>query len=100
MNMMTWLQNGAAWAWHTSLVAAIPGTILLALGFWRGFPARWRMFLAAALLLRLLLPWVPELPGHPGLSYSFASVGSTMVEPASEPVIQTLGSGNEIMAPT
>jgi beta-lactamase regulating signal transducer with metallopeptidase domain len=65
MNTMTWLQEGAAWAWHTSLVVAIPGLILLVLGHWRGFSARWRMLFAAALLLRLLLPSVPELPGHP-----------------------------------
>jgi beta-lactamase regulating signal transducer with metallopeptidase domain len=68
MKIMTLLQDGAAWAWHTSLIMAVPGMILLAFGVWRGFPSRWRMFFAAALLLRLLLPWVPELPGHPGVS--------------------------------
>jgi beta-lactamase regulating signal transducer with metallopeptidase domain len=86
MNTMTWLQNGAAWAWHTSLVAAIPGTILLALGLWRGFPPRWRMFLAAALLLRLLLPWVPELPGYPDIS--FANVAPAVAEPSAAHAIQ------------
>jgi beta-lactamase regulating signal transducer with metallopeptidase domain len=65
MNTMTWLQDGAAWAWHTSLVTAVPAVILLALGCWRGFSPRWRMLLAGVLFLRLLLPAVPELPGHP-----------------------------------
>jgi beta-lactamase regulating signal transducer with metallopeptidase domain len=79
MNTMTWLQDGAAWAWHTSLVVAIPGLILLALGRWRGFSARWRMLFAAALLLRLLLPSVPALPGHPAskLETAIASASTT-----------------------
>jgi beta-lactamase regulating signal transducer with metallopeptidase domain len=68
MNTMTWLQQGAAWAWHTSLVMAVPGLILLVLGRWRGFSARWRMALAAVLFVRLLMPVVPELPGRPAIS--------------------------------
>ncbi len=66
--MTTWLQTGAAWAWHTSLLIAVPALLLLALGRWRSFSARWRMVFAAALLLRLMLPWVPEMAWHPASS--------------------------------
>jgi beta-lactamase regulating signal transducer with metallopeptidase domain len=82
MNTMTWLQDVAAWAWHTSLVVAIPGLILLVLGHWRGFSARWRMLFAAALLLRLLLPSVPELPGHPASKLEHALATAPVIEVA------------------
>lgn len=86
MNTMTWLQEGAAWAWHTSLVMAVPGLVLLALGRWRGFSARWRMVLAGALFARLLMPVVPELPGRPEISIerTLAESASVVVAPQAE----------------
>ena len=94
MNTMTWLQDVAAWAWHTSLVVTIPGLILLVLGHWRGFSARWRMLFAAALLLRLLLPSVPELPGHPAskLEHALATAPVTEVAKAAVGVTRALTS--------
>lgn len=84
MNVMTLLQDAAAWAWHTSLVVAVPGLILLALGHWRGFPARWRMAFAAALLLRLLLPAVPELSWHPTSSLQQVMSADPVPAPATD----------------
>jgi beta-lactamase regulating signal transducer with metallopeptidase domain len=87
MNTMTWLQNGAAWAWHTSLMVAVPALVLVALGRWRGFSARWRMLFAAALLFRLLLPWVPELPGHPVRPLEHALVATPATPQAHEEIV-------------
>jgi beta-lactamase regulating signal transducer with metallopeptidase domain len=97
MNTMTWLQNGAAWAWHTSLVMAVPALILLALGCWRGFSPRWRMLLAGVLFFRLLLPTVPELPGRPTwsvektLPVAAAPVVAHAVMDAPLPTVSNLG---------
>ncbi len=99
MNTMTWLQQGAAWAWHTSLVMAVPGMVLLAIGRWRGFPARWRMALAGVVFLRLLLPVVPVLPGRPMLSLekalapagAAAVVSTQRVERVSPPSVGQVG---------
>jgi beta-lactamase regulating signal transducer with metallopeptidase domain len=61
----TFLEQVAQWAWSASLAAAIPALILLSLGYWKSFPVRGRMLLTVAVALRLVLPAVPSLPGHP-----------------------------------
>jgi beta-lactamase regulating signal transducer with metallopeptidase domain len=53
----------AAWAWGASLAVAIPALVLIALGRWTSFPAKARWWLGAAVVIRLLLPAVPSLPG-------------------------------------
>jgi beta-lactamase regulating signal transducer with metallopeptidase domain len=62
---MTGISSVAAWAWDTSLIILLPALVVLALGRWQGFPARWRGWLAAMVLIRLLLPWVPEVSWRP-----------------------------------
>lgn len=64
-SFMTGVSSVAAWAWDTSLVVLSPALVVLALGRWQGFPARWRGWLAAIVLIRLLLPWVPEVSWRP-----------------------------------
>lgn len=99
MNALPWLQDIAAWVWHGSLAVALPALVLLALGYWRGFSAQWRVFLAGILLLRLILPVVPEAawrpsfpwvnsPTHGGSSAVVVQVTSSM-SPSSSFVYQT-----------
>lgn len=64
-SFMTGLSSVAAWAWDTSLIILLPALVVLALGRWQDFPARWRGWLAAIVLIRLLLPWVPEVSWRP-----------------------------------
>lgn len=59
------LEQAAHWAWSSSLAVCVPALLLLVLGFWKGFPVRWRIVLAVVVALRLALPVVPGLPGHP-----------------------------------
>ncbi len=59
------IEHVAQWAWSASLAAALPALILLSLGYWKSFPVRGRVLLAAVVALRLVLPAVPSLPGHP-----------------------------------
>jgi beta-lactamase regulating signal transducer with metallopeptidase domain len=59
------LVTAATWAWNTSLIILLPALVVLALGRWQSFPARWRSWLAAFVLIRLLLPWVPEVSWRP-----------------------------------
>jgi len=61
--ILSFIAEAARWAWNTSLIVALPLLLLLALGRVRAFPARARWLVGAALVLRLLLPAVPELPG-------------------------------------
>lgn len=63
--LTTSLVSAATWAWNTSLIILIPALVVLALGRWHSFPARWRGWLAAIVLVRLLLPWVPEVSWRP-----------------------------------
>lgn len=64
-SFMTGLSAVAAWAWDTSLIILLPALVVLVLGRWQDFPARWRGWLAAIVLIRLLLPWVPEVSWRP-----------------------------------
>ncbi len=59
------IEQVANWAWSASLAAALPALILLSLGYWKSFPVRGRVLLAVVVALRLVLPAVPSLPGHP-----------------------------------
>ncbi len=64
-SIMTGLGSVATWAWDTSLIILLPALVVLSLGRWQSFPARWRGWLAAIVLVRLLLPWVPEVSWRP-----------------------------------
>lgn len=57
--------QAAQWAWSSSIAICIPALLLVALGFWKSFPVRWRVALAVVVALRLILPVVPGIPGHP-----------------------------------
>ncbi|RBP42550.1 beta-lactamase regulating signal transducer with metallopeptidase domain [Roseimicrobium gellanilyticum] len=61
------LVTAATWAWNTSLIILLPALVVLLLGRWQSFPARWRSWLAAIVVVRLLLPWVPEVSWRPSL---------------------------------
>lgn len=65
MTALAHLEEAASWAGRTSAAVALPAIVLLLLGHWRHFAPRWRLALASLLLLRLLLPAVPELSWHP-----------------------------------
>jgi beta-lactamase regulating signal transducer with metallopeptidase domain len=76
-SVMTLLTAIASWAWDTSLIILLPAVVVLALGRWQGFPARWRGWLAAIVLIRLLLPWVPEVSWRPSWAAPLHVVQST-----------------------
>ena len=78
------LEQATGWVWHTSLAVALPFLILLVLGRWTGFPARARLILGTLLMIRLLLPVVPSIPGHPLRGF--------MAEGSAEAVLRTQGS--------
>ncbi|MEZ0275371.1 MAG: M56 family metallopeptidase, partial [Roseimicrobium sp.] len=74
---MTGLGSVASWAWDTSLIILLPALVVLALGRWQSFPARWRSWLAAIVLIRLLLPWVPEVSWRPSWAAPLQAAQST-----------------------
>lgn len=57
------ITDAAGWAWSASLAIALPALVLIALGRWTSFPAKARWWIGAAVVLRLMLPAVPTLPG-------------------------------------
>lgn len=69
MTMMQNLSEGMAWTarwtWDASLAALPLVLLLILLGAWRSLPARIRLFLGMLLVIRLLLPMVPSVTGHP-----------------------------------
>lgn len=88
------------WAWTTSVIVALPALLLLLLGRAHRFPSAVRWLIGAALLVRLLLPSVPQLPGMdvlpaPKLEHtpivsnvsSAALSGSTTIEPDRMPIM-------------
>ena len=92
------LAQAASWAWSTSLAIALPALLLLALGRWNGFPARARWFIGAALMLRLLLPSVPELPGMnwlPAPKIALPSIAPADRHASMTPVVTVEGTAME-----
>ena len=74
------VDQAARWAWSSSWAACLPALVLLAFGFWRSFPVRWRILLAVVVAVRLVLPVVPGLPGHP-LGWLADTVSPSPVDP-------------------
>lgn len=87
-SLMTALVTVASWAWNTSLIILLPALVVLALGRWQSFPARWRGWLAAIVLVRLLLPWVPEVSWRPAWAAPLQSAQVSSRSP-EEKVIST-----------
>ncbi len=98
MSALPWLQNIAVWAWHTSVAVALPALVLLALGYWRGFSARWRVFLVGVMFVRLILPVVPAVTWRPALPFTDSvsqvetatatQVGGTLDSPQNDAVYE------------
>ncbi len=60
-----WITSLAGWAFDVSLSSIIPVLLVLLLAYARLLPARWSVWLGAVVLIRLMMPMVPNVTWNP-----------------------------------
>ncbi len=90
MHLIDLIVSCSGWAWHTTLIMLPVMALLLLLGRWRSFPARWRLVLAGVVAVRLLLPMVPAVAWHPWSKAKAAQVVTIEAAFEAPEVAQTL----------